>query len=715
MPATSLTEFILANIEPILEEWELFAANIFLTHQLDATEARDHAGGILIAMATDIGRAQTPEAQAEKSKGRAPATEELPSEAAQHGAARFLSGFSVTEQVSEFRFLRASVLRLWREATPELPPGAMQDVIRFNEAIDQALAESVARYSAENEQRVSVLDMLLSASPDLSYVLGLDGTIIYANKAWGDLYGTAIGKMIGKKLSSLGSLDPVELKQHVAQVIESKAIFCGEVACTACVKKHLKFEHMLVPILDAQGQVQAVAGTARNMTERHRFEDALKREKEIADTIIESAPGPFFMIDEQFRLVRWNTALNNQTGLSDDQLKGSSMLATFHEDDRALAAAKFLAAFATGCTHMEVRVYTHDHGQRHFIKTARRFVIDSVPYLAGFCNDVTNRRLSEDALEREKQFSDALIESAPGAFYVIDVEGNFVRWNNYLSQLTGLDNAELLNRPLLLSIHEEDRPRAAAIMKVALENGYAQAELRVLTPEHGFRPFSMTVRRFEVGKSSYLLGVGTDTTEWLAKIKNLEHEAWTDPLTHVASRSHFLEMAQLEFERCRRYGHAVSLWMLDVDHFKNVNDTFGHAGGDIALQSLAQTSRQTLRDWDILGRMGGEEFAVLLPETQSDQALLVAERLRSAVAATHVALDDEKSVDLTVSIGIATARPDDVDVDALIKRADEALFEAKRSGRDKVCLAVLMTSDSDGSRSCRFNTVPAQSAVVLSA
>jgi diguanylate cyclase (GGDEF)-like protein len=92
--------------------------------------------------------------------------------------------------------------------------------------------------------------------------------------------------------------------------------------------------------------------------------------------------------------------------------------------------------------------------------------------------------------------------------------------------------------------------------------------------------------------------------------------------------------------------------------------------------------------------VGGEEFAVLLPETQSDQALLVTERLRQAVAQTHVPLGDEKSVDMTVSIGIATASPDDCDVDALIKRADQALYEAKRTGRDRVCLAEPLASDS---------------------
>jgi diguanylate cyclase (GGDEF)-like protein/PAS domain S-box-containing protein len=422
-------------------------------------------------------------------------------------------------------------------------------------------------------------------------------------------------------------------------------------------------------------------------TEVKQLENDLIREKSISDTIIESAPGEFFMIDEPGNLVRWNRFLGELTGLSDEQLRGRSILSAIHEEDRPLAAAKFLAAFATGYADMEVRVPTRDHGIRYFFKTARRFEVDGVPYVAGFCFDVTKRKQAEEALAAEKAFSDALIESAPGAFYVIDRQGNYYRWNSYLNRLTGLSDGELRQRTSLLTIQEEDRPLAAATMKDAFESGYAQAELHVLTHDRGVRLYFMTARRFQVGDAIYLVGVGVDTTDRLAKVKELEQEARTDPLTRIANRGYFLALAAQEFARCRRYGHPLSLWMLDIDHFKAVNDSYGHHAGDVALQSLVQTSRQALRDWDIMGRMGGEEFAVLLPETESNQALVVAERLRQIVAAATVPLDPGKAVRLTVSIGIATAADDDATIESLLDRADHALYEAKGTGRDKVCVA----------------------------
>jgi diguanylate cyclase (GGDEF)-like protein len=127
--------------------------------------------------------------------------------------------------------------------------------------------------------------------------------------------------------------------------------------------------------------------------------------------------------------------------------------------------------------------------------------------------------------------------------------------------------------------------------------------------------------------------------------------------------------------------------MLDIDHFKDVNDTYGHQTGDVVLQSLALTSQHALRDWDILGRVGGEEFAVVLPETESEQSVQVAERLRHAVATAGGVTNNEASAPITVSIGVATAHDEDTDLETLLQRADQALYEAKRSERDKVCLA----------------------------
>ncbi|MGB4346777.1 MAG: diguanylate cyclase [Burkholderiaceae bacterium] len=687
----TLAEFIITNLEPILEKWDEFAQEIFKEHHLDPKAARDHAKGLLEAVAVDLHTPQTPKEQFAKSRGHAPPNINV-SEAELHGAARFAEGFSVNDEVAEFRAIRACVLQLWNDS--DVPKEATWSIEqqRFNEAIDQVLAESIKRFSASKEHENYLFETLLSSTPDINYIIGLDGRFLYVNRAYASLHGLSPKELVGKNLFDLSDPNAAEFQRRVDEVIASGKTYRGDLPCFHLKGKEVIYEYILVPVIKENGTIEALVGGARDMTERKLLENALAAEKSISDMIIESSPGAFFLIDQEFKLVRWNHFMSTETGLSDEQLRGHPLLLTIVEEDRAMAAAKFLSAFATGYASMEVHVLTPRHGIRVFSKTARRIQIDGVPYLAGYCLDVTERTQIETALLQEKIFSTALVESVPGAFFVVDAEGNYFRWNDYLKNLTGLSDNELAHRPSLLSIEEAERPLAANTMRKAFESGYAQADLHVLTHDHGARPFFMTSRRFQVADSNYLVGVGVDTTEWLEKMRLLEQKAWTDPLTQISNRGHFLELATDEFARSRRYGHPFSVWMMDIDHFKNVNDTHGHQSGDLALLQVVQTSQQALRDWDILGRMGGEEFAVLLPETEIAQAQTVAERLRNAVANTSVNIGNAHSVQLTISIGVAAACKEDTDVAMLLDRADQALYEAKHSGRDRVCLAMNQAS-----------------------
>jgi diguanylate cyclase (GGDEF)-like protein len=158
--------------------------------------------------------------------------------------------------------------------------------------------------------------------------------------------------------------------------------------------------------------------------------------------------------------------------------------------------------------------------------------------------------------------------------------------------------------------------------------------------------------------------------------------AITDDLTGLANRRHFMDQARREMLRAHRFGHPLSLLMIDVDHFKSVNDRFGHAAGDQALVHLAGLLKNNMRDIDLCARIGGEEFVALLPQTALAEAGEAAERIRAQVASTPVAVD-AASILLTVSIGMAAANPGIEEVDDLIRKADRALYMAKRLGRNR--------------------------------
>ncbi len=165
--------------------------------------------------------------------------------------------------------------------------------------------------------------------------------------------------------------------------------------------------------------------------------------------------------------------------------------------------------------------------------------------------------------------------------------------------------------------------------------------------------------------------------------KELAHMAMYDALTDILSRRALLEQAEVERQRTKRYGRDLSLLMIDIDHFKKVNDTYGHLIGDVVLKEVAQTLKEQTRRSDFVGRYGGEEFLIILPETSLDKALVLAEKLRRRVSELTFPVDGQVLKDVTISIG-ATEYEDDPNIDEFINRSDKWLYAAKQNGRNQV-------------------------------
>ena len=157
-----------------------------------------------------------------------------------------------------------------------------------------------------------------------------------------------------------------------------------------------------------------------------------------------------------------------------------------------------------------------------------------------------------------------------------------------------------------------------------------------------------------------------------------------DGLTQVHNRRYFDEAIERELSRCRRYGRALSLLLIDVDHFKRINDTFGHLAGDAVLKEVASAIQKRIRKEDLLSRYGGEEFAVLTPEIDHKGAQAMGEKVRKVIEKHEFSFDGEV-IPVTISCGVATLGKKGDEAVALVQRADEKLYEAKESGRNKVC------------------------------
>ena len=329
---------------------------------------------------------------------------------------------------------------------------------------------------------------------------------------------------------------------------------------------------------------------------------------------------------------------------------------------------------------------------RYLAEYAQRVVNKLEEKVSDLEREIAARKQAEHALqEREERLrliaetiDDVFWISTPGAKEILYVSPAYERlWERSCESL--------YHAPLsfLDAVHPDDRPGLAHILELHTQGKPYETEYRIVRRNGAVR--WMRERGFPTrgadGHLRAMTGVVSDITERKLLEQELEQQARTDSLTGAANRRHFLALAESGIGLSRRYHHPLSLLMLDIDHFKAINDTHGHHAGDLVLKELVQTSQKALRDVDILGRIGGEEFAILLPETDADRALQVAERLRQAISAAEVSLGVGVAVRFMVSIGVATLGNSDANIDAFLGRADGALYQAKQSGRNRVCAA----------------------------
>lgn len=179
----------------------------------------------------------------------------------------------------------------------------------------------------------------------------------------------------------------------------------------------------------------------------------------------------------------------------------------------------------------------------------------------------------------------------------------------------------------------------------------------------------------------------SDITDIVHHAEELERLATTDGMTGIYNRRHFMTLADIEWRRSRRYRRPLSFLMIDIDYFKSINDRFGHQVGDQMIVHLTKVASVCKRDSDVLARIGGEEFGLLLPETDLAQSQLVAERLRREVAENPLVAESDR-ISTTISIGVATRDDTMAGTSDLMKMADRALYEAKNGGRNRVVCAI---------------------------
>ena len=317
-------------------------------------------------------------------------------------------------------------------------------------------------------------------------------------------------------------------------------------------------------------------------------------------------------------------------------------------------------------------------------------------HLIAQCNDVTEARATAQELAWERHWLAESQAAGHVGSWELELETGVMRWSREQFKLYGVEPSGPTPRleGLIELIHPDDRAAAVASMHQHMESGEDFVdEYRIEHPELGARVLLVWGRRVQAdsvtGAPATLAGTTLDVTaEHEAEAERqryqaeLERLATHDSLTGLANRRTFDGRLALEFSRIKRDGGAVSLAVLDIDNFKQVNDTYGHPVGDAVLARVAETLAAQVRDDELLARVGGEEFAWIIRGTDVAGCEVAVERGRSAVASTH--FGDAGRV--TISAGISHLAPA-MDSAALYRMADQALLAAKRAGRNRVVVA----------------------------
>jgi len=456
------------------------------------------------------------------------------------------------------------------------------------------------------------------------------------------------------------------------------------------------FDASRMPLLDNRDRVTGHLISLRDITDSKRIEEALRENEEKFRVLADSTPTAIMLYQDD-RWIYANRAATAICGYSADELLGMYFWDFVHPDFRQAIQREG-----------RKRQYGEETTNRHSFKIiAKDGAVKWVDLsgastmlqgrLAGIVTvqDITDRKRAEKALRKSEEKFRLLVENSHDIIYSLTAAGVFVFVSPAWTTLLGHPATEVVGQSYESFVHPEDLPRFGAFLRSVIETGQRQkgVEYRVRHADGTWHWHASSAVPFqdETGAITGFYGIARDITERkraedaLKESENRYRElSIVDDLTRLYNSRHFYNALKMELDRVERYGQTLTLLLLDLDNFKQINDTYGHIMGDQVLSQFGKIIKRHLRQTDSAYRYGGEEFTVLLPMTTSANGILTAERIRTEFAKATFSPAPGKHVSMTVSIGVAQYRPHE-EMNAFVHRADQLMYQAKKNGKDQVC------------------------------
>jgi diguanylate cyclase (GGDEF)-like protein/PAS domain S-box-containing protein len=539
---------------------------------------------------------------------------------------------------------------------------------------------------------------LLSSSP-AAVLVGPAGHIV-SNGAAAVLLGDR-AQALGKPIAEWRPEAAAFFSSVVANYLEAKPTSVRDQRIMVRTDQKLAaawFNIDVAPILDADGAPLGGAMLASETTGHISHVRALTQSEELFRLALEaSGMVGVWDLDLATNVNTADPAVDTMFGIDHKlAIEGADLeryIDAVHPEDRARVREALRHTIETGAPYrIRYRVVGSD-GTERWVIAAGKLVYDEqgrATRFPGVLIDVTERMQTAAALNESRFQFETLTEALPQIVWSCDAQGNHDYFSKRWHEYTGLP-APVHSETWRRLVCPEDQERVFACWENALRTGALyDIEYRFLHHSGEYRwlrVMALPVRN-DRGVITRWFGTSTDThdarlvaAEREKIAKELERIATQDPLTGVLTRRAFFERADAHISRLARNRSACVL-MLDVDHFKHINDTYGHAGGDKALSIFAKRVSNCLRSTDLFGRLGGEEFAVLLAGCSEKRGLQIAERIRSRLEREPIDLGNGSRTTLTVSIGLTIADDARWSLEGLLAEADQALYRVKHTGRN---------------------------------
>lgn len=526
------------------------------------------------------------------------------------------------------------------------------------------------------EQWDDIYRNLVEATSDSIYVVDKKCRYLYVNPHHCLRIGLKLKDLSGKSYSEFHSPEETNLfAADVEEVFQTGRSFQRQYLSR---RDGGEFLRTFSP-LKTKGKIRAVSVISKNVTE-------WKLAEHLYATLAEKSPIGIFIV--QNRRFCWaNQRFQDNTGYTASEIIGADSLFMVHPDDRehvrksARAMMRQEAVFP-----YEYRVVTKKGDVAWYMGTVTSIQYKYRKATLGCQMDISLQKRAEDALKQSEERSRTIIDSITDAYYEVDLRGNLLLFNEAYLKLFGYRQEEMLGIHYKRYVEKKQADIAFRAFSQVYKTGkpLSRLEWEIINKNGEARQVELSVNlaRDAQGKPKGFRGIMSDITARRKAEEAIRKQAFHDSLTNLANRILFNDRLTMAIKRAKRTQKMIAVMVLDLDYFKDVNDRWGHATGDLLLKKVADRLADEVRDTDTVARQGGDEFSIVLSSLNSiEDARQIAEKIvASFYQPFHL---DSIEAYVTTSLGVAMYPDHGEEIDTLIKNADKAMYEAKNLGRNR--------------------------------